>query len=61
VWWVRALYYNDYTGTDDTIRDVIRILKDLRMVKIGDKVINLGSMPINARKRTNMIKLTVVE
>lgn len=61
VWGVRALYYNDYTGTDDTIRDVIRILKDLRMVKIGDKVINLGSMPINARKRTNMIKLTVVE
>jgi pyruvate kinase len=61
VWGVRAFFYNDYTGTDETIKDVVRILQDLRMVRIGDRVINLGSMPINARKRTNMIKFTLVE
>jgi pyruvate kinase len=61
VWGVRALYYDGFEGTDETIRDVIRKLKDLRHVRPGDVVINTASMPIHARKRTNMVKITKVE
>jgi pyruvate kinase len=61
VWGVRAFYYDSYEGTDETIRDVIRKLKDLRHLRPGDLVINLASMPIHARKRTNMLKVTSVE
>lgn len=61
VWGVRALYYDRYVGTDETIRDVIRELKERRLLQPGDRVINTASMPIHARKRTNMVKFTLVE
>lgn len=60
-WGVRAFYYKSFVGTDTTIRDVIRILKEKELVKIGDIIINTGSMPLAAKGRTNMVKVTVVE
>lgn len=60
-WGVRAFYYKSFVGTDTTIRDVIRILKEKDLVKIGDIIINTGSMPLAAKGRTNMVKVTVVE
>jgi pyruvate kinase len=60
-WGVRAFYYKNFVGTDTTIRDVIRILKEKELIKTGDIIINTGSMPLAARGRTNMVKVTVVE
>ncbi|HRP40176.1 MAG: pyruvate kinase [Chitinophagales bacterium] len=60
-WGVRAFYYKSFVGTDTTIRDVIRILKEKNLVEIGDIIINTGSMPLAQRGRTNMVKVTVVE
>lgn len=60
-WGVRAFYYDKFVGTDTTIRDVIRILKDKALVKQGDMIVNIGSMPLAARGRANMMKVTVVE
>ena len=61
VWGVRCYYYDRFTTTDETIEDVTSILqKDGKVVK-GDLVINTGSMPINKRYRTNMLKITVIE
>ena len=60
-WGVRALYYDKFVGTDTTIRDVIRILKDQNLVKDGDMIVNIGSMPLSARGRANMMKVTVVD
>ena len=61
VWGVRAFYYDKYVGTDETIADVLEILKRRNLIRKGDVVINTASMPIQARLRTNMIKVTVVE
>jgi pyruvate kinase len=61
VWGVKCFYYDKFTTTDGTINDVTRILKKKKAVKDGDIIINLGSMPIHKRHRTNMMKITLVD
>ena len=46
---------------DETIDDVVEILKANERVKQGDIIVNTGSMPLHRRHRTNMLKITVVE
>lgn len=61
VWGIRAFYYDKYASTDETIHDVQQILKDKQLLESGDVVINTGSMPIQKRLRTNMMKITKIE
>ncbi len=61
VWGVRAFYYNQFFGTDESIADVVHILKNKGLLEKGDVIINLASMPLKARKRTNMLKVTEVD
>lgn len=61
VWGVRCYYYDKFTTTDDTITDVIEILKNRNRVKKGDYVVNTGTMPLQDRGMTNMMKVTVIE
>ncbi len=61
VWGVKCFYYDKYTSTDDTHKDVNKILKNKGYLKAGDVVINTGSMPIEERLRTNMLKVSVVK
>ncbi|RMD68733.1 MAG: pyruvate kinase, partial [Bacteroidetes bacterium] len=58
VWGVRCYYYDRFTTTDETIADTCEILKKNGHVKEGDVVVNTGSMPIEKRYRTNMMKVT---
>lgn len=60
-WGVRSFYYDRFTTTDETIEDVVEILKTNERVKEGDIIVNTGSMPLHRRHRTNMLKITVVE
>lgn len=60
-WGVRCYYYNGFQGTDETIQDVVTILKEAGRVEQGDLVVNTASMPIKRRFRTNMLKVTEVE
>jgi pyruvate kinase len=60
-WGVRAFHYDKFVGTDTTVRDVIRILREKNLLKTHDMVVNIGSMPLAARGRANMVKVTVVE
>lgn len=61
VWGVRTFHYDKFSTTDETISDLISILKKKNLVKKGDTVVNTASMPIKKRFRTNMLKITVVE
>lgn len=61
VWGVRCYYYDKLTTTDETIKDVVEILKVHKQVKPGQVIINTGTMPLKAKGRTNMLKVTVVE
>jgi pyruvate kinase len=60
-WGVRAFYYDKFVGTDTSIRDVIRILKENNLLKKGDVAVNIGSMPLSNKGRANMVKVTMVE
>ena len=61
VWGVKAFYYDKFSTTDETIADLSNILKEKGLIKERDIVINTGSMPLQKRFRTNMMKITIVE
>lgn len=61
VWGVKAFYYDKFSSTDETIEDTIEILKEKKLLKAKDIVINTASMPLHKRFRTNTIKITHVE
>lgn len=60
VWNVRAYYYDKRTNTDDTVRDVIEILKEDKLLKVGDIVINTAAMPVIENRKTNTLKISTV-
>ena len=61
VWGVRGFYYDKFTTTDESITDVNAILQAQKIVKAGDILINTGSMPIEKRYRTNMMRVTIID
>lgn len=61
LWGVRAFYYDKLTTTDETISDVLGMLKDKKLVAKGDVIVNTGAMPIRSKHRANFMKFSVVE
>lgn len=61
VWGVRVLYYDKMVSTDHTIADIKYILKEEGFLNVDDLVINLASMPIEDKGKSNMLKLSYVE
>lgn len=60
LWGVRAFYYNKYVSTDDTITDVNQIALEKGLVKEGDYLINLASMPIQDKGMVNTLRVSQV-
>jgi len=60
VWGIRGFYYNKYESTDETINDLKAFIKDGGYVKPDDLVINIASMPMKEKGRTNMMKLSYI-
>ena len=58
VWGVRGFYYDRYVSTDETISDLKSILRKSGLIKTDDLVINIASMPMKDKGRTNMLKLS---
>lgn len=61
VWGIRGKFYDQEGNIDDTVNDVQDILKEQGLLEKGDVVVNTGRMPLPARQRTNMMKVTVIE
>lgn len=61
VWGVKGFYYDSDISTDNTIAEIKQILKVSGMVKINDLIINIASIPLSEKGKTNMIKLSAVE
>lgn len=61
IWGVRGFYYNKDISTDHTISDIKFILKRDGYIVQDDFIINIASIPLGEKGKTNMIKLTVVE
>jgi pyruvate kinase len=60
VWGVMGFYYDKYESTDQTISDLKAYIKKEGHVKDDDLVINIASMPMKDKGRTNMMKLSYV-
>ena len=61
VWGVRAFYYDRKQSTDQTVIDIEHFLRKEGIFKEKDTFVILTSMPINAAKTTNTIKVHVVK
>lgn len=61
VWGVRGFYYDRDISTDHTIADIKFILKKAGHVMKDDFIVNIASIPLSEKGKTNMIKLTQVE
>ena len=61
VWGVQAFYYDKFESTDETILDVNALLKEYKLVKKGDVIINTAAIPMEKMGKTNMLKITVIE
>jgi pyruvate kinase len=60
LWGVEVYNYDKFNSTDETIIDLIDILKKDNKLEEGNIVINIASMPIQTRGRANMIKITYI-
>ena len=60
LWGVRAFYYDKNLTTDDTVEDINQIAKDKGFVKTGDIVINLASMPAEAKGMVNTLRVSEI-
>lgn len=61
IWNVRVFYYNREESTDDTMSEVLNILKSKKLLSKGDLVVHTASMPISEKGRTNTIKISQVD
>jgi pyruvate kinase len=60
VWGVRAFYFGECTHINDYIDYTEEFLVSQNLVKKGDLVVHVGSIPILEKGKTNMLKLTRV-
>lgn len=60
VWGVQAMYYDKMVSTDHTIADIKYILKKQGLIKEGEFIINIASMPIAEMGMSNMLRLSKV-
>ena len=60
VWGVEGVYYDKMVSTDHTIADIKYLLKKKNWILPGELVINIASMPIEEKGKSNMLKLSYV-
>jgi len=61
IWGVKGFYYDKRISTDNTISDIKNILKEKGLVKDGELVINIASIPLEDYGKSNMIKLSYID
>lgn len=60
VWGVKGYFYDKMGSTDQTINDCQKFLLDKGLVTKGDYVINVASVPIEEKGKSNMVKLSQI-
>jgi pyruvate kinase len=60
VWGVKGYFYDDMESTDQTIDDSQKYLQEKGLLNSGDLVINIASIPLEEKGKSNMVKLSYV-
>ena len=61
VWGVRGFYFDRGATTNQTIEETKENLKKLGLLKKGDTVVNIASIPASEKGKTNMMKLSTIK
>jgi len=61
VWGVKGFYYDKNISTDHTIADIKYTLKKTGFIHLNDFIINIASVPLSEKGKSNMVKLSVVD
>ncbi|MGJ8744251.1 pyruvate kinase [Polaribacter sp.] len=61
LWGVKAFYYDKHLSTDDTVVDINKISKESGYVEEGDLMINLTSMPVEAKGMVNTLRVSEID
>lgn len=61
IWGVKGFYYDKRISTDHTISDIKNILKEEGLLRDGELVVNIASIPLEELGKSNMIKLSYVD
>ncbi len=61
LWGVKAQYYDKLSSTDDTVEDINTIAVEKGYAKSGDFVINLTSMPVQAKGMVNTLRVCQID
>lgn len=60
LWGVRGFFYDKMTSTDETFQDITEIVKASGIVRKGDLVVKIASMPILQKGMTNTLKINQI-
>lgn len=58
LWGVKAQFYDKMVSTDDTVEDINKITLEEHYAEKGDFVINLTSMPVQAKGMVNTLRIS---
>ena len=61
LWGVKAFYYDKNLSTDETVVDINIISKEKGFVQSGDLMINLTSMPVEAKGMVNTLRVSEID
>ncbi|MBC3759778.1 pyruvate kinase [Hyunsoonleella sp. SJ7] len=61
LWGVRAFFYDKFVSTDETIEDVNSIACKKGYLDVGDMLVSLAAMPIQAKGMVNTLRVTEIE
>ncbi len=61
LWGVTAFHYDKFVSTDETIEDVNAIACKKGYLDVGDMLISLAAMPIQAKGMVNTLRVTEIE
>lgn len=61
LWGVKAIFYDKFVSTDETVDDVNKIAKERGYVSKGDYTINLAAMPIANKGMVNTLRVSEIE
>lgn len=61
LWGVKGIFYDKLLSTDDTVEDINIIAKEKGYAKNGDYVINLTSMPVQAKGMVNTLRISQID
>ncbi len=61
LWGVRPVFIDTYSNINEAIEKSIDILLEKQVIKEEDMVLHLGSIPMNMKGRTNMVKISYIK